>query len=105
MKAKIEYLLENGTVMKIEIQPSGKEEPEFIATATILNGELFEESKSDTLDMIMSSAMKHVIEMKSWPEMYEIVTTNFQIGQTPMDDKPDAEMGLGLLFGGPRNEA
>jgi hypothetical protein len=105
MKATINYTLENGAGLEMKIEPTGKKEPEFKVEVTIKNPEHFEESKSDTLDMIMSAGMKHVIEMKTWPEMYEVVTTNFEIGQTPMGDDPNAEMGLGLLFGGPRNEA
>lgn len=109
MKGKINYTLENGAGLEMKIEPTGKKEPEFKVEVTVVNPELFEESKSDTLDMIMSAGMKTVIEMKSWPEMYEVVTTNFQIGQTPVGEgKGEEEMGLGLLFngfGGPTTEA
>lgn len=95
MRGKFSYTLDNGVGLEITVEPSGKKEPEFVAEATIIKPEMFEESKSDLLDMVMSTGMKQLIEMKSWPEMWEVTTSNFELGKTD-----DEEQGLGLVFTG-----
>ena len=109
MKANFNYTLENGVGMKVEVEPTGKTSPEFKAKATILKPELFEESKGDALDMVMATGMKQVMEMMSWEEMWEVETTNFELGKAPMGEGSNGEdeLGLGMLFKGmgPMGEA
>jgi hypothetical protein len=114
MKGCILYTLEiNNTTLGMEIltEPTKNEKgsgPEFRAVVTILNPEEFKNHQSDSLDMIMASGMKQVMEMLQWKEMWEVELTNFELGKENVTDEEGMDnLQLGLMFNGlsPQGEA
>ena len=112
MKAKFEYKTEDGFGVEINIEPTGKQMPdgpEFKAVVEVMKTEelasLQETGARDEVDMVMATGMRQVMEMISWPEMWEVETKNFKVAMTS-EGAPGVEgMMPGIMFGGPMGEA
>lgn len=115
MKGIIKYVVQlEAQELGIEIitEETGNKEgsglPEFRASVTIISPELFSEYPSATLDMVMATGMKHVMEIMQWTEMWEVELTNFDLGKEEGTGEDGmSNLQLGLMFNGlnPQGEA
>lgn len=99
MKSKIEYKTEDGFGVTIDIEflENVEGQAKFKATAKVLKVEDMEgQHERDDIGLLISTAMHHLLEMKHHKDIWEVVTENFQITETFLEEPT---LGIPNVFG------
>lgn len=101
-KSKMSYITKDGCGMEIEIEPTDKESPKYKAIAKIIEPDKLNMYNNDPeTTVIMAAAMRQVMDMYDWEDMFEVKTVNFTLaGMGDQDPNLDS-----MMLGGPIGEA